>query len=164
MTQELRPLPATDPALDLVLERVVDVSPDLVWRAWTEPEHLTKWFAPAPWSCPKAEVELFPGGKFLTVMRSPDGDEFGDPGCILEVVDRRRLVFTDALGPGFRPNPSSFFTGVISLEPEGDGTRYKAIAMHRSEEDNTKHKEMGFLDGWSVCLDQLVEHMKTVSG
>jgi uncharacterized protein YndB with AHSA1/START domain len=38
-----------DPRLDLLLERVVDVPPELVWRAWTVPEHVKKWFTPAPW-------------------------------------------------------------------------------------------------------------------
>jgi len=37
-----------DPKLDLVLERVIDVPPDLVWTAWTKPEHVKKWFVPAP--------------------------------------------------------------------------------------------------------------------
>ena len=38
-----------DPNLDLILERVVDVSPELVWAAWTKPEHIKKWFTPIPW-------------------------------------------------------------------------------------------------------------------
>ena len=39
-----------DPKLDLVLERVVDVPRELVWAAWTKPEHIVKWFTPAPWT------------------------------------------------------------------------------------------------------------------
>ncbi|MET0663301.1 MAG: SRPBCC domain-containing protein, partial [Ilumatobacteraceae bacterium] len=45
-------------ALDLVLERVVPVSPEQLWAAWTEPEHITKWFTPAPYTTPEAEVDL----------------------------------------------------------------------------------------------------------
>ena len=41
-----------DPELDLVLDREVDVAPELVWRAWTEPELLTQWFTPKPWETP----------------------------------------------------------------------------------------------------------------
>ena len=92
-----------DPELDLELVRETDVAPELVWRAWTEPELLTQWFTPKPWETPVAEVDLRPGGKFRTVMRGPDGEENDNTGCYLEVVPNERLVWTGALGPGFRP-------------------------------------------------------------
>jgi uncharacterized protein YndB with AHSA1/START domain len=152
--------PLHDPDLDLVLDRVVDVPPELVWKAWTEAEHLRKWFAPAPWSVADCRIDLRPGGQFLTVMKSPDGEEFPGDGCILEVVENRRFVFTDALGPGFRPAEGGFFTCILTLEPEGSGTRYVARAMHRNPEDRERHESMGFQDGWSTCLDQLVELVK----
>ena len=64
-----------DPKLDQVLERVVDVPPSLVWAAWTNPEQVKKWFAPAPWQTVDCEIDLRPGGVFRTVMRSPEGKE-----------------------------------------------------------------------------------------
>ncbi|MFW6085359.1 MAG: SRPBCC family protein [Gemmatimonadota bacterium] len=150
-------LPAHDPDLDLVLERVVDVPPELVWKAWTEPEHLKQWFVPAPWSCAEAEIDPRPGGIMRTVMRSPEGDLHPNVGCYLEVVENRRLVFTDALLPGWRPAPEPFFTAVVTIEPEGEGTRYVARAIHRDAEGREKHEKMGFHDGWGAALDQLVE-------
>lgn len=150
--------PEINPILDLVLERVVDVRPELVWKAWTQPEHLKKWFTPKPWETVECEIDLRPGGIFSTTMRSPEGEVMpADPGCYLEVVENRKLVFTDALGPGFRPKTEAFMTAVILLEPEGAGTRYTAIAMHVDPDGKTKHEEMGFLNGWSTALDQLVE-------
>ncbi|HNO80283.1 MAG TPA: SRPBCC family protein [Phycisphaerae bacterium] len=150
--------PEINPKLDLVLERVVDVRPELVWKAWTQPEHLKKWFTPKPWETVECEIDLRPGGIFSTTMRSPEGEVMpADPGCYLEVVENRKLVFTDALGPGFRPKSEAFMTAVILLEPEGTGTRYTAIAMHADSDGKTKHEEMGFFNGWSTALDQLVE-------
>lgn len=151
-----------DPELDLVLERVVDVPPELVWEAWTTPEHLKEWFVPRPWSIADCTLDLRPGGVFRTVMRSPDGEEFPNEGCYLEIVPGRRLVWTDTLGPGYRPTAEPFFTAVVSMEPEGDGTRYKAIAIHGSTETRARHEEMGFHDGWSTVLDQLTEYMKGI--
>lgn len=149
--------PDIDPELDLVLERVVDVRPELVWRAWTEPEHLVKWFTPAPWETVDCEIDLRPGGIFRTTMRSPEGQVMAHaPGCYLEVEENRKLVFTDALGPGYRPKAEPFMTATILLEPAGSGTRYTAIAKHADPDAKRRHEEMGFADGWATALDQLV--------
>ena len=94
-----------DPELDLVLERVVDVPPRLVWEAWTRPEHLRRWFVPRPWEIVRCEVDLRPGGAFSFTMRSPEGQEFPHTGCYLEIVPGTRLSWTDVLLPGFRPAP-----------------------------------------------------------
>jgi uncharacterized protein YndB with AHSA1/START domain len=154
-----------DPKLDLVLERVVDLTPEQVWAGWTRPELLVRWFTPAPWTTVSCEIDLRPGGEFRTVMRSPDGKDFPNLGCYLEVVPGRRLIWTDALAGGFRPSPADphlpfRFTVALLLEPAGTGTRYTAIAMHADEESRAKHEAMGFHLGWGKALDQLVGLMK----
>lgn len=155
--------PEIDPRLDLVLERVVDARPELVWRAWTEPEHLMKWFTPVPWQTVACEMDLRPGGIFSTTMRSPEGEtQPANAGCFLEVVEGRRLTFTDALGPGFRPLAKPFMTATIIIEPEGAGTRYVAVARHVDEAGRSQHEAMGFEHGWGTALDQLVAYTKTM--
>jgi uncharacterized protein YndB with AHSA1/START domain len=151
-----------DPTLDLVLEREVDVPPHLVWTAWTTPEHVKKWFAPRPYETVECDIDLRPGGIFRTVMRNPEGQTMdGGAGCVLEVVENQRFVWTGALGPGFRPVATDLpFTAVITMEPAGSGTRYRAVAVHGSKETRDRHEQMGFLEGWGVCLDQLVELAK----
>lgn len=154
-----------NPKLDLVLERVVDVAPELVWKAWTQPEHLKKWFTPCPWQTVDCAIDLRPGGRFHTVMRSPEGEEFPGDSCYLEVVENKRLVWTTALAPGFRPvkgEGAFHFTAMILLEPHGNGTKYTAIAMHMDESGRQEHADMGFHDGWGKALTQLVEVMSKV--
>ena len=148
-----------DPSLDLVLEREVDVPPHLVWVAWTSPEHLKKWFAPKPYETVECEIDLRPGGIFRAVMRSPEGETMDEgAGCVLEVVENRRFVWTSAMGPGFRPVASGLpFTAIITIVPAGSGTRYRAVAVHGSTETKNEHEKMGFHEGWGVALDQLVE-------
>lgn len=145
-----------DPKLDLVLERIVDVPPELVWAAWTKPEHLKEWFTPRPWTVSEVELDVRPGGIFRTVMCSPEGKEFPNVGIYLEVVPNKRLVFTDALLPGYRPAPNPFMTAIVTLEAHGKGTRYVATALHRDEAAREQHEKMGFHDGWGKALDQLV--------
>ncbi len=153
-----------DPKLDLVLERVVDVPPELVWKAWTTPEMLKMWFTPAPWTTPEVEVDLRPGGIFRNVMQSPEGERMTNGGSYLEVVPNERLVWTSALLPGFRPVPprASFphITAAILLAPEGSGTKYTAVVMHPTEEGCKQHVAMGFYNGWGTALDQLVALIK----
>lgn len=154
-----------DPSLDLVLDRFVDVSVDRVWAAWTQPELLVQWFTPLPWKTASVEIELWPGGKFKTVMESPDGELMDfDPGCILEVVDQRKFVWTSALLPGYRPKGKVegefLFTAEISMLPENGGTRYRAVAIHDDVEGCRQHESMGFHGGWSTALDQLIELVK----
>ncbi len=154
---------------DLILERVVDVPRELVWAAWTKPEHIQKWFTPAPWTTVDCEIDLRPGGIFRTVMRSPEGQEFSGAGCYLEIVPNERLVWTSALGPGYRPAIRAsetgscdelYFTGIITLEARGTQTKYTAMAIHGDEATAKKHEEMGFYQGWGKALDQLVAMAK----
>ena len=161
--------PKPDPKLDLVLERVVDVPRELVWAAWTTPEHLKKWFTPKPWMTVDAEIDLRPGGVFRTVMRSPEGQDNTNTGCILEAIPNERLVWTGGLLPGFRPRSREelagfpfVFTAVITLEPHGNGTKYRALAIHSSAAEAATHDRMGFHHGWGAALDQLVALAKTM--
>jgi uncharacterized protein YndB with AHSA1/START domain len=152
-----------DPNLDIVLEREVDVPPHLVWAAWTTPEHIKKWFTPKPFETIECEMDPRPGGIFRVVMQSPDGEVMDQgAGCILEAIENERLTWTGALGPGFRPTGSEFpFSAIISMEPSGKGTKYRAIAVHGSPELKQQHEAMGFQEGWGASLDQLVELVKT---
>ncbi len=157
-----------DPELDLFFERTVDVPRALVWKAWTTPEHLVKWFTPAPWTTVGCEIDLRPGGIFATVMRSPEGQEFPGTGCYLEVLDQQRLSWTNALLPGYRPapppaTPEEFaFTAVIEMEDTAaGGTAYRALARHANPGSREIHENMGFEHGWGAALDQLVALAKT---
>jgi uncharacterized protein YndB with AHSA1/START domain len=157
--------------LDLVLERVIDVPKELLWAAWTTPEHIKKWFTPAPWSTVDCEIDLRPGGIFRTVMRSPEGQDSPNVGCYLEIVPNQKLVWTSALGPGYRPQikisgtdscEELYFTAVITLESQGVWTKYATVVIHGDEASAKKHQEMGFFEGWGTTLDQLIALAKTL--
>lgn len=150
---------------DLVLERVLDAPRELVWKAWSDPERLRQWWAPRPYQTPECEMDLRPGGIFYTRMTGPDGFDSRGTGCFLEVVEGERIVWTNALGPGYRPqdvDPQDCggfpFTAILTFEDNGDGrTRYKAVTLHRNEQDRETHAKMGFQEGWGTCADQLAE-------
>jgi uncharacterized protein YndB with AHSA1/START domain len=92
--------------------------------------------------------------------RSPEGKEFPNVGCFLEVVPNERLIWTDTLLPGYRPSPKPFFTAALLLAPTASGTRYTAIAIHGDDKTRKQHEDMGFHHGWGTVLDQLVAYIK----
>lgn len=157
-----------DPKLDLVFERYVDVPRELVWQAWTQPDLLKQWFCPKPWQTIDCEIDLRPGGVFRTEMRGPEGEQFTNLGCYLEVIENEKLVWTNALQAGFRPATDVAsqgcgvgpFAAVITLKTTGKGTQYKVIAMHADEANRKHHYEMGFEEGWGKAFEQLVELMR----
>lgn len=148
--------------LDLKLERVVPLTPAQMYKAWTTPELLIQWFCPRPWTVSHCEIELRPGGKFNTTMRSPEGQdmEMGQ-GCYLEVIENKKIVWTDALTEGYRPAKKTYMTASITFEEAPNSqTHYKVHVLHSNAEDKKSHEEMGFEAGWGAALDQLIELMK----
>ena len=150
-------------AHELVLTRLMDASPDKLFRCWTDPDLLKQWFAPKPYTTPVAEMDLRVGGATNMVMKSPDGREMPNPGTILDVVPGRKLVFTDAYTGDWMPREGApFMTAVITFEPEGGKTRYTATVRHWSSDDVKKHEAMGFHQGWGMCADQLEALAQTI--
>ena len=141
----------------LTITRLIGAPPATVWKAWSMPEHLAKWWIPAPIECQVVKLDLRPGGGFETRMREGDGAfQPHVEGCFLDIVPEARLVFTTVLREGWQPiEPWLALTAIITLDAEGSGTRYTARVLHRNAADSRKHADMGFHDGWGTALDQL---------
>lgn len=145
--------PASD--RELVLERLIDASPEKLFRAWSEPELLKQWFCPKPWLVSSAELDVRPGGSNLIVMRGPEGQEHPNRGIYLDVVKNERIVFTDAFINAWTPSEKPFMTATITFTAEGSQTRYVARVQHWSVADREAHEAMGFHTGWGIATDQL---------
>lgn len=140
---------------ELVLTRVIDAPRDKVFRAWTDPELLRRWFAPKPYTTPSAELDVRPGGSSVVVMRSPEGQDMPNRGVYLEVAENERLVFTDAYTKAWEPAAKPFMTVTLTFEDIGGKTKYTARVLHWTVEDREAHEKMGFHQGWGICTDQL---------
>ena len=148
---------------EMSFTRLLDAPADKLFRCWTTPELIKQWFAPQPWTTPAAEMDVRPGGASKITMKSPEGQEFPNPGQFLEVVPNRKLVFTDAFTGDWQPRDGApFMVATITFEPEAGKTRYTATVRHWSEADRKKHEEMGFYPGWGLCAEQLEALAKTI--
>jgi len=80
---------------ELVITRLFDAPKELVFKVWTEPEHIKNWWGPKPFTAPRAEVDLRPGGEYLYVMRTPEGQDLPPfQGKFIEVVPNEKIVFS----------------------------------------------------------------------
>jgi uncharacterized protein YndB with AHSA1/START domain len=141
----------------LSVTRYIAAPPEKVWQVMTERQ--MEWWCPLPWRAEVVEQHWRAGGITAVIMRGPAGEEHPHSGIFLEVVPGVRWVSTDAFtrapDGNFMP-ASAFMVGCWEIAPEGDGTRYTATARHWDEDAAKRHAEMGFVEGWGACADQLV--------
>lgn len=149
-------IPPSDPELDLEISRLIRAPRPVVWAAWTDPARFEQWWIPAPTKCKVVDMDLRPGGAFVTRM-SENGSDFVPhlSGCFLDIVDGERIVFTNVLTGGWRPAEQGFMTAIITLRDRPTGTEFAAHVMHKSNGDRNQHVEMGFYDGWGTVAAQL---------
>ncbi|NPC54062.1 SRPBCC family protein [Caenimonas soli] len=103
----------------LNITRQYAVAPEKVWRAWTEPQALSRWFGPGePGSVTRAELDVRTGGRYLIAFRTQDGEEHSVSGTYQEVVENRRLSFTWA----WQSTPHRVSLVTLELRPTDQGT------------------------------------------
>jgi uncharacterized protein YndB with AHSA1/START domain len=135
--------------ISLRIERWFDAPRELVFKAWTDPEHLAKWWGPEGVTIPVYEVDARVGGKFRTCMAGPDGSENWVQGVYREVEPPRRLVFTWAWEEDGVPGHQTLVT--VELSDANGGTNL--VLTHEgfeTEESCQKHNS-----GWSSSLNCL---------
>jgi len=152
----------------LVIERIFDAPRELVWRAWTEPEHVARWWGPRGFTTRVEELDLHPGGRSHYVMVGPDGTEYPASGVFREVVPPERIVTTDEFGDGYEEDNPDLPQGMIltCLFEEVDGGRRTRLTLrisHPTEEDRRKHEEMGVVAGWGSSFDCLDDHLAALT-
>ncbi len=136
----------------VVIERWYPAPQALMWRLWTDPAHVVRWFGPEGVSCPNCDVDLRVGGKWAVTMMDPECDSHRAECEYLELDPPRRLVCTWAWVSEDGPGATSRLA--IELTPEGDGCRLRLSHTELPEEYASKH-EGGWL-GSLECLSQYI--------
>jgi uncharacterized protein YndB with AHSA1/START domain len=148
---------------ELVIARRIAAPAAACWRCWTDPELIPQWFCPRPWRAEVVSMDVRPGGASKMIFNGPDGESFPNDGVYLEVDPGRKLVFTDALGEGWKTTDNPMFVGVVTFEDLGNGeTMYVARARHWTDEACERHRQMGFEEGWGICAEQMEALAKTL--
>jgi uncharacterized protein YndB with AHSA1/START domain len=117
---------------DLVYERIFDAPREQVWRAFTDPALIPRWWGPHGTTTAVAEMDVRPGGRWRYVSSAPDRDDVAFYGEYLEVDPPRRIVWTfmfDVEGLGPQGGPETF-----TLDEVGGRTKVTAISHMGSAE------------------------------
>jgi uncharacterized protein YndB with AHSA1/START domain len=152
------------PESELIITRVFEAPRELLWKAWTDPESSKRWWGPKNFTSPVSKIDLRVGGKYLSCMRSPEGQEFWSTGVYREIVPLERLVLTDSFAdedgnvvqashygmPGDWP-----LELLVTVTFETVGNETKMVLRHAGIPsgtmlDNTR-------TGWNESFDKLAE-------
>lgn len=146
-------------SLDRVLKltRDFDAPRALVFKAWTDPQHLVRWWGPKDFTLPHYQQDFRVGGTYRLCMRSPEGEDHWVWGVYREIVEPERIVFTWNRDP--HPEmPRAESVVSVTLSEHGGGTRLTLHhAIFQSTRDRNEH-----VGGWTQCLERLANYVETL--
>jgi uncharacterized protein YndB with AHSA1/START domain len=156
---------------EIVVVRVLDAPRELVFEAWTRPEHLLHWWAPKGCTTPACKVDLRIGGAFHYCMRLPEGRDIWGLAIFRELVEPERIVYTDMFADAEgHPVPPAYY-GMSESHPhesqvtvtfEALGPRTKLTLRHSIPEAVVEREATQ--QGWNEMLDRLAGHLERPAG
>lgn len=153
---------------ELVITRVFDAPRELVWRAWSDPQWITKWWGPQYFTSPACKADFRVGGKYLFCMRSPDGQDFWSTGEYREIVPLERIVLTDNFADadgnvipatqfGFPADFPEDMVMTVTFEAlSGNRTKLTISSYSALEGEMRENARLG----WETSLDKMAEVLK----
>ena len=141
-------LPADD---QILIVREFDAPRELVFRAWTEPDLVRRWWHAGRGEMTVCEIDLRPGGSWRYVMVTPDGTEVAFHGEYREVVPGERIVQTEI----YDPFPDAAAVDRLAFEDLDGRTRVTMLVQHSLKEHRDAHVESGMEEGLQDALDLL---------
>lgn len=144
---------------EIVMTRVFDAPPALVFEAWTNAKHLPHWMlGPEGWTMPVCEIEFRPGGAWHFVWRQSDGTEMEMRGVYREITPPERLVSTESWGGNW---PETVNT--LTLVEEAGKTMITNTIRYPSNTARDAALTTGMRDGASLTFDRLAEYLRTMA-
>jgi uncharacterized protein YndB with AHSA1/START domain len=141
----------------IVVTRVFDASPEVVFRAWTDPEQIVRWWGPNGFTTSIHEMDVRPGGVWRFVMHGPDGTDYDNKVVYVEVDPPRRLVYNH--GSGDEPSPADFVS-TVTFEPHAGQTSVTMQAVFPTVEAREQAvREYGAIEGGNQTLGRLADYL-----
>ncbi len=142
----------------VTIERIFDAPVKLVWEAWTNPDHITRWWSPKGIETKIIAHNFKVGGKWKYIMPMPNGKEFTAEGTYIEIVPFERICST----ADFRPMTEGVEIQAHFSE-KGDKTSLTFLVIHSSKAYRIQQEKMGILNGWGSVFDRLKALLTKIS-
>jgi uncharacterized protein YndB with AHSA1/START domain len=144
---------------ELYVTRLYDAPRHQVYRAWTEPQHVARWWGPKDFTNPVCEIDTRVGGRLHIVMRGPDGTDYPMRGVITEIRAPERFAFDyEALDAAGKPVLSGRLS--VTFADEGGKTRMSLSTYAEGLGPDAADKLEGMEAGWNQSLERLLRSLK----
>ena len=157
---------------DFVIERTFDIPRDLMWKMWTDPAHLARWWGPKGFTVSHCKVDLRPGGVFHYGLRAPDGQEIWGKFVYREIAAPERIVFVDSFSderggitrhPLHSEWPLEMLTTLL-FEDAGSGRIKVTLSWVPINESDAERKTFddgrgSMTQGWAGTFDKLEHYL-----
>ncbi|HXN89845.1 MAG TPA: SRPBCC domain-containing protein [Methylocella sp.] len=150
--------PASAVKREVVITRIFDVPRGLVFKAWTDPEHMARWWGPRGFTNPICELDARVGGAWRIVMRSPAGIEYPCGGVYREIVEPERLVFTN-IATDNEGNPVLDGLTTVIFAEQGNKTKITLQTHAVAVVAHAAAYLAGMEVGWTQSLERLAEEL-----
>lgn len=162
---------------EIIIERIFNAPRESVWKAWTDPYTVKKWWGPEGFTAPSIKIDLRVGGKYIFCMHGPKGSEFDkdlySAGIYKEIIPMEKLVVTDyfsdkngtkvnPVSVGMSPNMPDETNVITSFENVGQG-KTKVTIEYLRPKSYAQFEEMlksGMVDGWNSSLNKLEKYLE----
>jgi uncharacterized protein YndB with AHSA1/START domain len=162
---------------DFVISRVFDAPRDLVWKCFTDPEHMKQWWGPKGCTVIASTMDLRPGGTYLYGMKAPDGGAMWGRMVYREIVPPSKLVFVNSFSDekgGLTRHPMSptwpiELLSVFTFEEQPDGktkftVRWSPLNPTAEERKTFDAGHASMTGGWSGTMGQLEAYLAKIQG
>src|SRR5579872_2614280 len=144
---------------EIVISRVFDAPRELVWEAWTNPQHVAKWWGPIGFTTTTEIMDVRPGGEWKHVMHGPDGANYPNHSVFIEVVKPARIVYTHGGRREGGGTEVSFRSTWTFAEQTGKTEVTIRMEFESAAARDQVVKEFGAIEGGKQTLGRLGEYL-----
>ncbi len=141
---------------EIVVSRLINAPRELVFKVWTQPEHIAQWWGPKGFTNTIQEMDVRPGGVWRFVMHGPDGVDYPNRIVFQEVVPVQRLAYSHGMDAGDAP---AQFHVTVTMDDRDGQTLLTMRMLLASAQERAQMMEFRALDGLNSTLDCLEEHL-----